>query len=118
MAEIPPTTTAKIIDNVSFTLFFFFLKIAMQSTPENCYSIVWLAGQLYCKRTVCQRPFIFYSTFQSILKEINPEYSLERMMLKLKLQYFGYLMRRTDSLEKTLMLGKKLKAKREGSGRG
>ena len=43
---------------------------------------------------------------QSILKEISPEYSLERLMLKLKLQYFGHLMRRTDSLEKTLMLGK------------
>ena len=43
---------------------------------------------------------------QSILKEITPEYSLERLMLKLKLQYFGQLMRRTDSLEKTLMLGK------------
>ena len=43
---------------------------------------------------------------QSILKEISPEYSLERVMLKLKLQYFGHLIRRTDSLEKTLMLGK------------
>ena len=43
---------------------------------------------------------------QSILKEINPEYSLERLMLKLKLQYFGHLMQRTDSFEKTLMLGK------------
>ena len=43
---------------------------------------------------------------QSILKEINPEYSLEILMLKLKLQYFGHLMRRADSLEKTLMLGK------------
>ena len=43
---------------------------------------------------------------QSILKEISPEYSLEELMLKLKLQYFGHLMRRTDSLEKTLMLGK------------
>ena len=43
---------------------------------------------------------------QSILKEISPEYSLERLMLKLKLQYFGHLMRRTDSFEKTLMLGK------------
>ena len=43
---------------------------------------------------------------QSILKEINPEYSLEGLMLKLKLQYFGYLMRRADSLDKTLMLGK------------
>ena len=43
---------------------------------------------------------------QSILKEINPEYSLEGLMLKLKLQYFGYLMQRADSVEKTLMLGK------------
>jgi len=43
---------------------------------------------------------------QSILKEISPEYSLEGLMLKLKLQYFGYLMQRTDSLEKTLILGK------------
>jgi len=43
---------------------------------------------------------------QSILKEINPEYSLEGLMLKLKLQYFGHLMRKTDSLEKTLILGK------------
>jgi len=43
---------------------------------------------------------------QSVLKEINPEYSLKGLMLKLKLQYFGYLMRRADSLEKTLMLGR------------
>ena len=53
---------------------------------------------------------------QSILKEINPEYSLERLMLKLKLQYFGHLMGRTDSLEKTMMLGR-LKAGREGDDR-
>ena len=51
---------------------------------------------------------------QSILKEINPEYSLEGLMLKLKLQYFGQLMRRTDSLEKTLMLGKIEDGRRRG----
>ena len=51
---------------------------------------------------------------QSILKEINPEYSLEALMLKLKLQYFGHLMRRTDSLEKTLMLGKTEGRRRRG----
>ena len=51
---------------------------------------------------------------QSILKEINPEYSLEGMMLKLKLQYFGHLMRRADSLEKTLMLGKNEGRRRRG----
>ena len=49
---------------------------------------------------------------QSILKEINPEYSLEGLMLKLKLQYFGHLMRRTDSSEKTLMLGKTRQAEK------
>ena len=54
--------------------------------------------------------------FQSILKEINPEYPLEGLMLKLKLQYFGHLMRRADLLEKTLMLGK-MKAKGEEGGR-
>ena len=47
-----------------------------------------------------------FSSNQSILRDINPEYSLEGLMLKLKLQYFGYLMQRPDSLEKTLMLGK------------
>ena len=51
-------------------------------------------------------PWISRRSNQSILKEINPEYSLEGLMLKLKLQYFGHLMRKTDSLEKTLMLGK------------
>ena len=51
---------------------------------------------------------------QSILKEIHPEYSLEGLMLKLKLQYFGHLMQRTDSLEKTLMLGKIEGGKRRG----
>ena len=54
---------------------------------------------------------------QSILKEINPEYSLEGLMLKLKLQYFGHLMQRTDSLEKTLMLGKIEGRRRRGQQR-
>ena len=51
---------------------------------------------------------------QSILKEVSPEYSLEELMLKLKLQYFGHLMRRTDSLEKTVMLGKTEGRRRKG----
>ena len=58
-------------------------------------------------------PWTARRSSQSILKEMSPEYSLERLMLKLKLQYFGHLMRRTDSFEKTLMLGKT-----EGSRRG
>ena len=57
-------------------------------------------------RGVLRVPWTVRRSHQSILKEINPEYSLEGLMLKLKLQYFGHLMRRTDSLEKTLMLGK------------
>ena len=55
-------------------------------------------------------------TNQSVLKEINPEYSLEGLMLKLKLQYFGHLMQRANSLEKTLMLGK-IKGRRRGQQR-
>ena len=54
---------------------------------------------------------------QSILKEISPEYSLEGLMLKLKLQYFGHLIRRTDSMEKTLMLGK-IEGRKRGDDRG
>ena len=62
-------------------------------------------------------PWTARSSNQSILKEISPEYSLERLMLKLKLQYFGYLMRRADSLEKTLMLGKIEDRRRKGQQR-
>ena len=59
-------------------------------------------------------PWTARRSSQSILKKISPEYSLEGLMLKLKLQYFGHLMRRTDSLEKTLMLGKIEGRKRKG----
>ena len=64
------------------------------------------AFALWCWRRFLTVPWTARRSNQSILKEINPEYSLEGLMLKLKLQYFGHLMRRTDSLEKTLMLGK------------
>ena len=59
-----------------------------------------------CWRRLFRVPWTAWRSIQSILKEISPEYSLEGLMMKLKLQYFGHLMRRTDSLEKTLMLGK------------
>ena len=59
-------------------------------------------------------PWTARKSNQSILKEISPEYSLEGLMLKLKLQYFGHIMRRVDSLEKTLMLGKFESGKRKG----
>ena len=64
------------------------------------------AVELWCWRKLLRFPWTARRANQSILKEISPEYSLEGLMLKLKLQYFGHLMRRTNSLEKTLMLGK------------
>ena len=64
------------------------------------------AFELCCWRRLLIVPWIAGRSNQSILKEISPGYSLEGLMLKLKLQYFGHLMRRADSLEKTLMLGK------------
>ena len=64
------------------------------------------AFELWCWRRLWRVPWTARRYNQSILKEISSEYSLEGLMRKLKLQYFGYLMRRTDSFEKTLMLGK------------
>ena len=64
------------------------------------------AFELWCWRRLLRIPWTARRSNQFILKEISPEYSLEGLMLKLKLQYFGHLMQRTDSLEKTLMLGK------------
>ena len=64
------------------------------------------AFELWCWRRLLRVPWTARRSNQFILEEISPEYSLEGLMLKLKLQYFGHLMRRADSLEKTLMLGK------------
>ena len=64
------------------------------------------AFELWCWKRLLRVPWTARRSNNSILKEINPEYSLEGLMLKLKLQYFSHLMRRADSLEKTLMLGK------------
>ena len=71
------------------------------------------ALELWCWRRLLRAPWTARRSNQSVLKEISPEYSLEGLMLKLKLQYFDYLMRRIDSLEKTLML-RRLKAGGEG----
>ena len=76
------------------------------SVPKNWY---W--------RRLLRVPWTARISNQSILKEISPEYSFEELMLKLKLQYFGHMMGRTDSLEKTLMLGK-TEGIEEGNGRG
>ena len=64
------------------------------------------AFELWCWRRFLRVPWTTRRSIQSILKDISPDYSLERLMLRLKLQYFGHLMRRTDSLEKTVMLGR------------
>ena len=72
------------------------------------------AFELWCWRRLLRVPWTARRSKQSILKEISPERSLERLMLKLKLQYFGHLMRRADSFEKTLMLGKIKGRRRRG----
>ena len=73
--------------------------------------------ELWYWRRLLRVPWTAMRSNQSILKEISPEYSLEGLMLKLKLQYFGHLMRRTDSLEKTLILGKIEGGRRRGQQR-
>ena len=75
------------------------------------------AFELWCWRRLLRVPWTARRSNQSILKEISPEYSLEGLMLKLKLQYFGHLMQRTDSLGKTLMLGKIEVGRRRGQQR-
>ena len=75
------------------------------------------AFELWCWRRLLRVPWTARRSNQSILKEISPEYSLEGLMVKLKLQYFGHLMARTDSLEKTLMLGKIEGGRRRGQQR-
>ena len=72
------------------------------------------ALELWCWRRLLRVPWTARRSNQSILKEISSEYSLEGLMQKLKFQYFGHLMRRTDSLEKTLMLGKTEVRKEKG----
>ena len=72
---------------------------------------------LWCWRRLLRVPWISRRSKQSILKEINSEYSLEGLILKLKLQYFGHLLQRANSLEKTLMLGKIESRRRRGQQR-
>ena len=82
---------------------------------QSCMDVSWTtkkdehqridALQLWCWRKLLRAPWTARKSNQPIVKEISPEYSLKGLMLKLKLQYFGHLMRRTDFLEKTLMLG-------------
>ena len=88
----------------SQTMFFPVVMYGCESQKAECHRID--AFELWCWRRFLRVPWTARRSNQSILMEISPEYSLEGLMLKLKLQYFGHLMRRTDSFEKTLMLGK------------
>ena len=83
---------------------------------EHCGNIIVLidAFELWCWRRLLRVPWTARRSNQSVLKEISLEYSWEGLMLKLKLQYSGHLMRRTDSLERTLMLGKSEGRRRRG----
>ena len=91
-----------------------YLSLCLYKYLCSCLSEHWRIDtfKLWCWRRFLRVPWTARRSNQSIIKEINPEYSLKGLMLKLKLQYFGYLMWRADSLEKTLMLGRI-----EGNGR-
>ena len=93
----------------------FVMQVRWTIKKAECWRIN--AFQLWYWRRLLRVHWTARRSNQSILKDINPEYSLEGLMLKLKLQYFGYLMRSVDSLEKTLMLGK-IEGRRRGDGSG
>ena len=86
-------------------VFVFFLMTAILTAVWRYLIVVLICISLWCWRRLLRVPWTARRSNQSVLKEISPGISLEGMMLKLKLRYFGHLMRRVDSLEKTLMLG-------------
>ena len=107
-----------LVIHITPTLFLSYKTILMQVlidweegwAPKNwCFQILW------CWRRLLRGPWTARISNQPMLKEINPEYSLEGLMLKLKLQYFGHLMQKSNSLEKTVILGKTEGRRRRGS---
>ena len=99
-------------------LWFFQLYVQMwQLDHKEGWEVKNWCFELWCWRRLLRVPWAARRSNQSILKEINPEYSLEGLMLKLKLQYFDHLMQRADSLEKTLILGKTEGKRRRGQQR-
>ena len=103
-------TTVRIVKTVVFPVVMYGCE-SWAIKKAECERIDGFA--LWCWRLL-RVPWTARRSNQPILRDINPEYSLERLMLKLKLQYFGHLVQRTDSLEKTLMLGKIESRKRKG----
>ena len=110
-------TNVQLVKAMFYVLFFFFpvVMCGCESwTIEKAEHQRIDAFELWCWRRLLRIFWTARRSNQSILKEISPECSLEGLMLQLKLQYFGHLMRRTDSLEKTLMLGKTEGGRRRG----
>ena len=109
--DITLPTKLHLVKDMVFPLVMYGCESWTIKKPEHCRID---AFELWCWRRLLRVPQNARKSNQSILKEINPEYSLEGLMLKLKLQCFGHLMQRTDSLEKTLMLGKSEGRRRRG----
>ena len=100
--DITLPTKVRLVKAMVFLVVMYECESWTVKKPERRRTV---AFELWCWRRLLRVPWTARRSNQSILKEINPGISLERMMLKLKLQYLGHLMRRVDSLEKTLMLG-------------
>ena len=112
--DITLPTNVHIVKAIVFPVVMYRCEIWTIKKAEHRRTV---AFELWFRRRLLRVPWIASRSNQSILKEINPEHSSEGLMLKLKLQYFGHLMRRTDSLEKTLMLGKIEGRRRRGQQR-
>ena len=112
--DITLSTKVRLVKAVAFPVVMYRCE-SWTTKKAECWRID--AFELWCWRRLLRVPWTARRSNQSTLKEISPEYSWERLMLKLKLQYFGHLIRRTDSLEKTLMLGKIGGRRRKGQQR-
>ena len=100
--DIPLPTNVCLVKAMIFSVMYFCESWTIKKAEHQRIDAI----ELWCWRRLLRVPWTGRSANQSILREVSPEYSLERLMLKLKLQYSGQLMRRTDSFEKTLILGK------------
>ena len=109
--DITLPTKVRLVKAVVFPLVMYGCESRTIMKPEHWRTD---AFELWCWRRLLRVPWTARRSNQSILKEISPEYSLEGLMLKLKFQYFGHLMKRTNSLENTLMLGKIEGRRRKG----